>query len=257
MTPLHPDFLRIPLAHRGLHERAMRRIENAPASFAAAVDAGYGIELDVQLSSDGQAMVFHDFVLDRLTAATGPVAAKSAQELGSIVLAGSGDTIPTLPAVLAQVSGQVPLLIEIKDQSQCLGPARIGPLEQAVADALQAYSGPVAVMSFNPHSILALANLAPGICRGLTTGDFNKTEYPEVDQRRLDALDAIEDFDAAGCAFVSHYIAELDHPRIQALRSAGVPVLCWTVKSEDQESRARATASNITFEGYLAKRPVA
>lgn len=257
MTPLHPDFIRIPLAHRGLHDRAAQKIENAPASFRAAIDSGYGIELDVQQSSDGQAMVFHDFTLDRLTDAKGPIKRKSAAELSEIVLSGSDDTIPTLSQVLALVDGRVPLLVEIKDQSQSLGTTGIGPLERAVADALLGYAGPVAVMSFNPYSIMALAEIAPLICRGLTTGDFNQTEYPNVDQSRLDDLTNITDFESVDCAFISHYVAELDHPPVQRLKAKGVPIFCWTVRSAEQERIARNTASNITFEHFTAEIPLA
>ncbi|WP_269843278.1 glycerophosphodiester phosphodiesterase family protein, partial [Brevirhabdus pacifica] len=82
------DFLRLPLAHRGLHDRAQGRPENSLAAFRAAIEAGFGIELDVQPSADGRAMVFHDETLDRLTARKGPVAALPAEELGRIPLSG-------------------------------------------------------------------------------------------------------------------------------------------------------------------------
>ena len=102
MPALPPSFLARPIAHRGLHDRAVGVIENSPAAFAAAIAAGYGIELDLQLSRDGVAMVFHDDSLDRLTGETGPVRARDAAALGQIALAGAraGDRIPTLGAVL-------------------------------------------------------------------------------------------------------------------------------------------------------------
>jgi glycerophosphoryl diester phosphodiesterase len=83
---LPPDFLRLPLAHRALHDRAARRPENSPAAIRAAVAAGYGIEIDLQLSRDGIAMVFHDETLDRLTDQTGLVADRDAADLGAIPL---------------------------------------------------------------------------------------------------------------------------------------------------------------------------
>jgi len=257
MTPLHPDFLRIPFAHRGLHDRTAGIIENSISAFRAATNAGYAIELDVQLSADAQAMVFHDFVLDRLTGRTGPVATLTSDELAKTTLTGSNDTIQTLTTVLAEIAGRVPVLVEIKDQSQSMSTKHIGPLEQAVAAAIAGYEGPTAVMSFNPHSMLALAEISPEICRGLTTGDFNKTEYPDLDQSRLEQLRTISDFDRIGCAFISHYIAELDQPRVQQLKSQGTPIFCWTVKSPEQEAKARRTADNITFEGYRAECPSA
>src|SRR5687767_9619375 len=82
----------VPFAHRGLHGGAL--IENSGGAIAAAVERGYGIELDVQLSGDGEAMVFHDYELDRLTAAQGPVAARSAAELQAIRLKACDEAIP-------------------------------------------------------------------------------------------------------------------------------------------------------------------
>ena len=113
--PLPPVFLTTPLAHRGYHNAALRHPENAVSAFQAAIDAGYGIELDVQLCRDGQAVVFHDDTLDRMTARSGAVREYTAAELGLIRLRDSDDFIPTLAQVLQLVDGKVPLLIEIKE----------------------------------------------------------------------------------------------------------------------------------------------
>ena len=255
MTDLPDGFRTIPVAHRALHDRAGGVIENSPGAFRAAVAAGYAIECDLQLSSDGKAIVFHDYDLDRLTGQTGPVRDRSAAELSDISLSGSDDTIPTLGDMLALVGGRVPLLIELKDQSRNLSSTGIGPLERAVAAALAGYDGPVAVMSFNPASIREMARLAPDIPRGLTTGDINIAEYPDVDQSRLDHCHAIADYDAVGASFVSHYVRELDNPRLADIRATGGALLCWTVRSRETETMARRTVDNITFEGYLADRP--
>ena len=123
MVALPQSFVRLPLAHRGLHDRSAGRIENAMASFLAAVEAGYGIELDLQLSSDGQAMAFHDYGLDRLTHETGLVRDRTAKELSTITLKDTQDKIPTFAEVLDAVEGRVPLLIEVKDQDGAYGTA--------------------------------------------------------------------------------------------------------------------------------------
>ena len=177
--PLPPDLLRLPIAHRGLHDRGIGRIENSLSAVAAAAAAGYAIEIDVQCSSDGQAVVFHDDTLDRLTGETGAVAARTAAELAGIALTGATDTIPALPQVLSAVAGRVPLLVEIKDRSGTLSETD-GRLEAAVASALADYAGPVAVMSFNPHSVARMAALAPGLPRGLTTSAFDPDEWAPV-----------------------------------------------------------------------------
>ena len=98
---LPSDFCRLPIAHRGLHDVQAGRPENSLAAVRAAVDVGYGIEIDVQMSADGHAMVFHDDTLDRLTAKAGPIVAHTAEALGRIMLSGSDQTIPTLAQVLA------------------------------------------------------------------------------------------------------------------------------------------------------------
>lgn len=252
--PALPASLRArPIAHRGLHDREAGVIENSPAAFARAIAAGYGIELDLQLSRDGVAMVFHDDRLDRLTGDTGPVRERTAAALGRIALAGSqgGERIPTLAAVLEQVAGQVPLLIELKDQSGGLGDAA-DDLEQAVAKTLAGYRGDVAVMSFNPLMIAAMARLAPDLPRGITSCGFDPAEWPELSPETCAILREIGSFDAVGASFISHDWHDLENPAVGRLKERAVPILCWTVKSPEAERQARRIADQITFEGYAA-----
>lgn len=222
----------------------------------AAADAGYGIEIDVQLSTDGEAMVFHDESLSRLTARTGLVRDHVAAELGRIPLAGASDdeAIPTLAEILGIVAGRVPLLVEVKDQDGALGPS-VGPLERRVADLLAAYAGPVAVMSFNPHAVAALRDAAPGIARGLTTDAFDPASWRGVPPQRCADLARIADFDRVGAGFISHDHRTLGTPQVAALAARGIPVLCWTIRSAAQEAAARRIAQGITFEGYRAALP--
>jgi glycerophosphoryl diester phosphodiesterase len=244
-------FLTRPIAHRGLHDVSAGRAENSPKAFAAAIDADYGIELDLQLSADGAAMVFHDYGLARLAHADGPVAQRSAAELAGIALRHDGDGVPTLPQVLDQVAGRVPLLIELKDQDGALGPD-IGGLERATATALAGYQGQVALMSFNPHSVALMATLCPDLPRGIVTSAYTPQDWPTIPAATRDALREIPDYDRAGCCFVSHEVTDLDRPRVHDLKDKGAQILCWTVKSAAQEAEARKVAQNITFEGYLA-----
>ena len=253
-VPLPGPFLRLPIAHRALHDRSAGRPENSPAAIRAAVAAGYGIEIDLQLSADGQAMVFHDETLDRLTAHAGPVAARTAGELGRIRLSGGTDTIPTLGRVLDLVAGRVPLLIEVKDQDGGLGPD-IGPLEAATAAALRGYAGPVAVMSFNPHSMAEMARLAPGVPRGLVTSAYDPADWSPVPPATCDRLRGIPDHDRVGASFVSHEASDLGRARVAELKARGAAILCWTIRSPEAEAEARRVAHNITFEQYLATIP--
>jgi glycerophosphoryl diester phosphodiesterase len=250
MTPaLPPAFTARPIAHRALHGPG--RPENSRAAVAAAADAGYGIEIDLQMSADGVAMVFHDATLDRLTGATGPVRDRTAAELGRIGLGGASGAdaagIPRFAEILALVAGRVPLLVEIKDQSGRLGPTD-GRLERAAAADLAGYAGDVAVMSFNPASVAAVAGAAPRVPRGLVTCAFRASSWPGVPAARRAALAAM---DVAGAGFVSHCWRDLGMARLAEVKQAGLPVLCWTTRSPEQERQARAVADNVTFEGYL------
>ena len=248
--PLPAPFLTFPLSHRGYHNRADRRPENSPAAFRAAIAAGYGIELDVQLSRDGQAMVFHDEGLDRLTDATGLLKDRTAVELARINLRDCNDGIPTLPEILTLIAGRVPVLIEIKDQTGAMTKTD-GRAEQATADALAAYAGAVAVMSFNPHSIAQMAQLAPNVARGLTTSAYGDDWQP-LDPATRDHLRTIPDYDRTSSSFISHEAADLTRPRVAALKTNGAAILCWTIRSASAEATARKIAGNITFEGYAA-----
>ncbi|MGD9294219.1 MAG: glycerophosphodiester phosphodiesterase family protein, partial [Roseobacter sp.] len=173
--------------------------------------------------------------------------------LVTMPLRGGDETIPTLSDVLALVAGRVPMLIEIKDQDGEMG-ASVGPLETSVAAALANYSGPVAVMSFNPHSVMKMAELLPDVPRGLVTGSYDAEKWG-LPAKVCDRLRGIPDYDRAGCGFVSHEHQDLQRSRVAELKSAGAKILCWTVKSPAEEATARKIADNITFEQYLAPFP--
>lgn len=253
-SALPAEFLSVPIAHRALHDVAQNRPENSRAAISAAIAAGYGVEIDLQLSSDGQAMVFHDYDMTRLTGQNGPIRLRSAAEATGIALAsGDGETIPTLADVLELVAGQVPLLIELKDQDGGMGPD-IGVLEAATVAALKTYDGPVAVMSFNPFSVTRMAEIAPHIPCGLVTESYPPDDWP-LSVATCDRLREIPDFDSSGASFISHEADDLARPRVAELRASGVPVISWTIRSADQEAKARRFADNVTFEGYLAALP--
>ncbi len=253
-VPLPPGFLRLPIAHRGYHDRAARRPENSPAAVRAAIEAGYGIEIDLQLSSDGVPMVFHDETLNRLTNGSGPLNARAAAELGRIPLKDADDAIPTLSEILKLVAGKVPLLIEIKDQTGAMS-ADTGLLEAATATLLAAYSGPVAVMSFNPHSVAAMASLAPTLPRGIITSAYDPADWAPLSAATCATLRGIPDYDRTQASFISHEWKDLARPRVADLKSQGAAVLCWTIKSAAEEATARQHADNITFERYAAAFP--
>lgn len=223
-------------AHRGLHGGGL--VENSPSAFAAAIERGLGIECDVQRSRDGQAMVFHDWELDRLTGESGPVKAREAAELGRIALTGSSDTIPELSDLLALVAGKVPLLIEIKSKRD----VRFAPLCFAVRRALEGYRGPVAAMSFDPRVVAWFRKNAPHVVRGLVV--------TEEDSRTLSGRYRRHNWLwIAKPEFIAYDIRDLPSRFASAQRARGFPLLSWTVRSEELRERAALHADAPIAEG--------
>lgn len=253
-APLPADFLRLPIAHRAYHDRAAGRPENSRAAVRAAVAAGYGIEIDLQLSRDGVPMVFHDETLERLTPREGWLRDLTAAELAKIPLTDGDEGIPTLAEVLALVAGKVPLLIELKDQTLRMAETD-GKLEEATAAALSGYDGPVAVMSFNPHCMAHMARLAPNLARGITTSAYDPEDWAPLPAATCDRLRPIPDYDRVEASFISHEAADLNRPRVAELAAQGAAILCWTIRSPQAEAEARRIAGNVTFEGYPAALP--
>lgn len=223
--------------------------ENSRAAVRAAIGHGFGIEIDIQLTADDAAVVFHDYNLERLTEGVGRVRRRTRSDLSTLRLKGGNEAVPDLEEILAIVAGQTPLLIELKDQDGALG-EDVGVLEAAVAKSLAGYEGPVAVMSFNPNSVLAMQTLAPDIPRGLVTEAFAASEW-DAPPERLRSLAAIEDFDRVGATFISHDHRDLHSDAVAALKARDVPILCWTIRSPQEEAAARRIADNITFESYF------
>jgi glycerophosphoryl diester phosphodiesterase len=249
MTPLPPVFLDRPIAHRALHGPG--RPENSIAAVRAAVAAGYGIEIDLQRSKDGQAMVFHDYDLTRLTGARGPIQQRQSLELSALRLIGGDAGVPRLAEVLAEVAGAVPLLIELKDQDGQMGRS-IGALERATAQVLAGYDGPVALMSFNPHSVAEMARLCPDRPRGLTTCAYAPADWPLLNEAVRTHLRGMPGLTKMGASFISHDHSDLDSALVAEQKARGLHVLCWTIRSPAEEAAARRVAENVTFEGYAA-----
>src|SRR4051812_47591006 len=224
-----------PFAHRGLHGPG--RPENSCAAFAAAIDGGFGIELDVQASRDGAAMVFHDYQLDRLTTARGLVRDIDVMELAQLRLAGTGETIPALVDVLRLIAGRAPLLIEVKSPDR-----HIVPLCGAVEAALQGYFGPVGIMSFNPEVGACSPRHSAERLRGLVVTESGKKGWRGRIERRLA-------FWRARADFLAYDIRDLPSSFACA---RGAPVFTWTVRSPEDRTRAAACADQIIFEDVAA-----
>jgi glycerophosphoryl diester phosphodiesterase len=223
-------------AHRGLHGPGIP--ENSPAAFAAAIDRGMGIECDVQRSSDGQAVVFHDEELDRLTGETGLVEQLSAAQLGAIRLNGGTDCIPTLRHVLDQINGKVPLLIEVKSRRDL----RIPAMCLAVRRVLEGYCGPHAVMSFDPRVPKWFKIHSPQTIRGLVVTEENDHTLLGRMRRRLSLWQAAPDF-------LAYDIRDLPSRFAAEQRRRGLAVATWTVRSPELRDRAALYADAPIAEG--------
>jgi len=234
-----------PIAHRGLHDAAQGIIENTAGAFRAAIAGNYGIECDLQISADGEAMVHHDDALGRLTEGKGRLAEMSAAALKQVRFKQSADRILTLGEMCELVGGRVTLLLELKGRFD--GDMR---LVQRAAEVLASYQGPAAAMSFDPRQVEALRRVAPGVTRGI------------VAQRRYDDWPGLPPALARQMAHMvhlprtrPHFIAYgiRDLPALAPLAARlllRLPLLTWTVRTQDERAKAAAYADQIIFEGF-------
>jgi glycerophosphoryl diester phosphodiesterase len=238
-----------PIAHRGLHDKNAGIIENSRSAVLRAVEAGYSFEVDVQMSADGEAIVFHDETLNRLTKETGPVKARTAAELREIVLKDSADRdrIWTLGELLLEVRGRAAAIIEIKTLWD-----HDVRLAQRTAKLLSAYPYPVAAKSFDPEMVSAFRKAAPGIPRGIVG-----YSYPDSDEEGLTApkrfyLRHLLHWPKTRPHFISWAVRDLEMASVRfAHYLTHVPVMTWTVRSEFDQARAGLHADQMIFEGFL------
>ncbi|MBP3300531.1 MAG: glycerophosphodiester phosphodiesterase [Clostridia bacterium] len=238
--PDDTPFVGKEFAHRGLHTKDVP--ENSLRAFRGAVERGLGIELDIQLSKDGEVMVFHDFTLNRMTGIDGKVKDYTAAELGSMSLHGQKDGIPTLKEVLAAVDGKVPLIIEIKipgfDLSVC----------PKAFEILDHYKGPYCIESFHPLAIRWMKKNRPQNLRGQLSSDFfghkekgSKIQFFAVKNLLLNFL-ARPDF----IAFDIRYPKALSF-RLCTKFFRALPI-GWTVRTKEELEEAKKD-----FDGWICE----
>jgi glycerophosphoryl diester phosphodiesterase len=236
-----------PVAHRGLHDAANGAIENTAGAFRAAIDAGYAIETDVQVSADGEAMVHHDDALGRLTEGEGRLDSFSAAALKRMSFRGGGEHMMTLGELCDLVAGRVTLLVELKGRFD--GDER---LAARTADVLSRYGGPVAGMSFDLRQVMQLRQKAPSLARGMTAAEYCPNSYrdllPAGAQRGLGyvraGLQAKPQFLAYGVSGLPGLLPTFMR-RIMCM-----PVLTWTVRTEAEREAAVRYADQMIFEGF-------
>jgi glycerophosphoryl diester phosphodiesterase len=236
-----------PIAHRGLHDVRRGILENTMSAFAGAIAKGYSIECDLQLTSDGEAVVFHDEHLERLSEGHGMVKDKTAAEMKALTLRHSPDHVQTLAELLAQVKGQVPLIIELK--SHWDGDER---LAQRALEVLKGYTGAFCLMSFDPDVIEAVRRLSPGTVRGIVAERAFDSYYDALPLKKQLELRTFSHVPRTRPDFISFYFSELPWAPISALRADGLPVITWTIRSPEEAKQALRQSDQITFEGFAA-----
>ncbi len=243
---------RRPIAHRGLHDANAGVIENTQSAVKAAISYGFAIEVDLQISKDGEAMVFHDDTLNRLTTSKGKVIDRTVKQLKRVNFEDTKDKMWRLSDLLQLVRGVVPLVIEIKSPRD-----NVGPLEKRVAEVLASYTGPACVMSFNPNSVITLKTLAPNLPRGLVAGRFG--DIPEwahlSEKERFNRRHLLYAFEA-DANFIAYHVKALPAPAPWVAHTLlRKPLLSWTVRSEQDRRTVRRWADQMIFEGFVPDNP--
>ena len=241
-----------PIAHRGLHDEVRGRIENTLRAAEAAIAGGFAIECDIQLSADGEAIVFHDETLDRLTDATGLLSALSAAEIARVRINRSGEPPPTFAALLATVAGRTPIICELKSRFD--GDWRIADRAAVLAAA---YDGPLAFKSFD-HDLAAYSRLRRPHARAgepcpiglLAQASYDGADWGFLSQEQKRDWTDFDHYDLARPDFLSWNVEDLPHKIPFLVKElTGAPIMTWTVRTPEQRQAAHKWADQIVFDG--------
>jgi glycerophosphoryl diester phosphodiesterase len=235
-----------PVAHRGLWAPDGAP-ENSLSAFQAACAHGYGVELDVQLSADGEALVFHDARLERMTGAAGRIGDHRAADLVKLRLGGADEPLPTLAETLTVIGHRAMVLIELKTAA-----GDVGALERRVHEVLIDHNGPAAVIGFNPYSHAWFAHHHPKILRGLNSYAYNDEAARTLAPPQRAAFAKLEQVSIARPHFLALSRDVAASPRAAALRRNGMPVIAWTVRAADQWDALKPHCDTLNFEGFAA-----
>jgi glycerophosphoryl diester phosphodiesterase len=243
-----PDWLTArPIAHRGLHDRSRGIIENMPAAAQAAVSGNFGIECDIQLTADGEAMVHHDDALGRLTGGTGALLGMTSGQLRAVKFRDTSERMMSLGDLCALVAGRVPLVIEVKSHFD--GDRK---LVRRMSEVLASYSGPVAGMSFDPDQVLALREKMPALPRGIIAQrTYDAADWPDAALAQRQCMLHLRHAFHTQPHFVAYWVDDLPAPAPWIARNVfGLPLLTWTVRTPEQRVRAARYADQMIFEGF-------
>jgi len=237
-----------PVAHRGLHDISRGIVENMPGAVQAAIAGNFAIELDIQLTSDGEAMVHHDDALGRLTEGSGSLLEKTAAELKAVKFKNTPERMMSLGDLCTLVAGRVPLVIEVKSRFD--GDRK---LVARMAEVLSAYSGPAVGMSFDPDQVLALRELMPDRPRGIVAErTYDAADWPEASPAQRRGMTHLRHAFRTRPQFVAYWVDELPAAAPWIARNIfGLPLLTWTVRTPEQRERAARYADQMIFESIV------
>lgn len=238
-----------PIAHRGLHDSAAggALVENTIEAAEAAAAAGYGIECDVQLTADGEVVVFHDDTLDRLTVGKGLLRDMSLAALRDVAFKNCPSRIPTLQEFLARIAGRVPVIIELK--SRWDGSVELAEKSARIASE---YSGPTALMSFDPWLVRALRMKAPHLMRGVVAERYyGEPDWAALSPRQKFGLGNLMHISQTRPHFIAYWVRDLPaFAPLFARNILGMSLLTWTVRTDAERARARRWTDQMIFEGF-------
>lgn len=239
-----------PIAHRGLHSAAKGIIENTAPAFEAAIAGGYGIECDLRPASDGTPIVFHDLTLDRLVDAQGRITERTPAELSWLTYKAAPIRLLTFADFLDLVDGRVPLLVEIKSEWTAPDLAFIS----AIARIAEGYTGPIALMSFDPAVMVAIRAAVPHIPRGIVSGPYTGNDWwlEQLGPERAFRLANFIESGPVAPDFFAYDVKALPTPVTRFVREGlGIPLFTWTVRTAEQRAIAETWADAPIFEEIL------
>lgn len=238
-------FMDVLYAHRGLHDNETDAPENSMKAFAKAVEAGYGIEMDIQLSKDGIPVVFHDFTLDRICGVEGKVCDFTYEELQEYTLCKSEERIPRFEDVLKLVGGRVPLIVEYKlvgnDTSVCVAGDKL----------LKEYDGIYCIESFHPFALHWYRKNNKKVMRGQLSYSFKKEDGSRRSLLDIALANLLFNF-ITKPDFVAY-----DHKDYRN-RARGICryvygglAVAWTIKSQDELDERREDFDLFIFDSFI------
>lgn len=231
-------------AHRGLHDNASDAPENSMAAFRKAVEAGLGMELDVQVTKDGVPVVFHDFKLERICGAPGRIADSTYEELQAYTLCNSKERIPRFCELLEMVDGQVPLIVEIKAETANVSCCRI------IDSLLRAYRGPYCIESFNPMVLWWFRRNHGDVVRGQLSSNFRREgEYWNILYFAMTHL-LFNFLTKPDFIAYNHKFSEEPGRRI-CRRLYRHPAAAWTIRSQQDLEALKGEYDVFIFDSFL------